>query len=104
MGRRLLQKNLKFMQTNSVQHIRSVSYHSQTNGEAERFVETFKRAMKADNRQVTNDELNRRLHQFLLKYCVNPFASTGGNLAELFLNRKLTTVLDRLRPNLHTED
>ena len=93
----------QFMRINGVQHIRSAPYHPQTNGEAERFVQTFKRAMKADDRHVTDEELDRRLQQFLLKYRVTPHATTGRTPAELFLNRKPTTVLDRLRPHLRNE-
>ena len=59
--------------------------------------------MKADENKVSNDELDRRLQQFLLKYRVTPQATTGRAPSELFLNRKLTTVLDRLRPNLRVE-
>ena len=91
------------MQTNGVEHIRSAPYHSQTNGVTERFVQTFKQAMKADDRHVTEDELHRHLHQFLLEYRVTTHATTGRTPAELFFNRKLTTLLDRLRPNLHNE-
>ena len=58
--------------------------------------------MKANDRHVT-DELDRRLQQFLLKYRVTPHATTGRPPAELFLYRKPTTVLDRLRPNLQNE-
>ena len=93
----------QFMRINSVQHTRSAPYHPQTTGEAERFVQTFKRAMKADDRHVTDDELDRRLQQFLLKYRVTHHGTTGRILAELFPNRKLTTELDRFRPNLQNE-
>ena len=35
-----------FLKMNGVKHIRSASYHPSTNGIAERFVQTFKKAMK----------------------------------------------------------
>ena len=73
----------QFMRTNGVQHIRSAPFHSQTNGEAERFVQTFKRAMDADDRHVTDDELDRRMQQILLKYRVTPDATTGRTPAEV---------------------
>ena len=91
------------MRTNGVQHICLAPYLRETNGEAERFVQKFKRAMKADDPQVTDDELDRRLQQFLLKYRVTPHATPGCTPAELFFNRRQTTVLDRLRPDLCSE-
>ena len=36
-----------FMKRNGIKHIRSAPYHPSTNGTAERFVQTFKKAMKA---------------------------------------------------------
>ena len=35
-----------FLKANGIRHICSAPYHSQSNGEAERFVQTFKNAMK----------------------------------------------------------
>ena len=37
----------EFMKLNGIKHICSAPYHPATNGEAERFVQTFKHAMKA---------------------------------------------------------
>lgn len=93
----------EFLRSNGVKHVRSAPYHPQTNGEAERFVQTFKRAMTADNNHASNEELDRRLQQFLLRYRVTPHATTGRTPADLFLSRKLVTVLDRLRPDLRVE-
>ena len=41
----------EFTQTNGIKHSRSSPYHPATNGEAERFVCTFKEAMKASRRE-----------------------------------------------------
>ena len=41
-----------FVKANGVKHICSTPYHPATNGEAERFVQTFKRALKASKKQV----------------------------------------------------
>lgn len=59
--------------------------------------------MRADDRNVSSDELDRCLQQFLLPYRVIPHATTGRAPAELFLNRKLTTMLDRMRINLKNQ-
>ena len=90
----------EFLHRNGVQHNRSAPCHPQTNGEAERFVQTFKRSMKASVKQGTEAELDRCLQQFLLKYRVTPHGTTGRTPAELFLGRRPTTLLDRLRPDL----
>ena len=36
----------EFMAANGVQHVRSAPYHPATNGAAERFVQTFKQALR----------------------------------------------------------
>ena len=90
----------EFLQRNGVQHNRSAPCHPQTNGEAERFVQTFKRSMKASVKQGSEAELDRCLQQFLLKYRVTPHGTTGRTPAEMFLGRRPTTLLDRLRPDL----
>lgn len=59
--------------------------------------------MKADEQNVSNKELDRRLQQFRLKYRVTPHATTVRTPSELFLSRKLTTVMDRMRPDLRVE-
>ena len=53
----------QFMEQNGVKHIRSAPYHPLSNGLAERFVQTFKRAMKASEGE--GKTLNQRLSQFL---------------------------------------
>lgn len=52
---------------------------------------------------ITNDELDLHLQQFLLQYRVTPHETTELTLAELFVSRKLTTMLDRMRPDLRLE-
>ena len=41
-----------FTKANGIKHIRCTPYHPSSNGLAERFVQTFKRAMKASQRDV----------------------------------------------------
>ena len=42
----------QFMEWNGIKHIRSAPYHLSSNGLAKRFVQTFKRAMKASEDEV----------------------------------------------------
>ena len=53
----------EFMAKNGIKHIRSAPYHPATNGQVERFVQTFKRAMKTS---ITKGTLNQRLCSFFV--------------------------------------
>lgn len=46
----------EFFQGHQIQHVRSPPYHSQSNGQAERFVDTFKRAILKTRGEGTNEE------------------------------------------------
>ena len=87
-----------FMKQNAVKHIHSAPYHPATNGEAERFVQTFKRALKAAKSDPgsTFDKLQR----FLLSYRSTPNVTTAVSPAELFIKRPLRTRLSTIKPNL----
>ena len=84
----------EFLRNNGIQHVRSSPYHPQTNGEAERFVQTFKKTLKFGVKRLTDAELDERLQQCLLKYRVTPHATTARSPAEMFVGRRPTTVLD----------
>ena len=90
----------QFLRGNGIQHIRSSPYHPQINGEAERFVQTFKKAMKVGDQRVVDSELDLRLQQFLLTYRLTPHGTTGRAPAEALMNRRPVSVLDRMRPDL----
>ena len=90
----------QFMKTNGVKHIRTAPYHPSSNGQAERFVQTFKRAMKAG--ETDEPSLSTRLSQFLLTYRSTPHATTNSAPSELFLQRKVRTRFDLLKPDLQS--
>ena len=77
------------MKVNGIKHIKVAPYHPSSNGEAERFVQTFKQAMRA----AKNDEgvLQYEIAQFLLTYRSTLHSTTGVSPAELFLKRPLHT-------------
>ena len=85
------------MKSNCVKHIRTAPYHPSSNGLAERFVQTFKRAMKTGEKE--GSPVSLRLAQFLLTYRSTPHATTNTSNAELFLGR---IRLDLLKPSLET--
>ena len=76
-----------------MKHIKSLSYPS-TNGAAERFIRTLKRALKG------GDDLHMDLTTFLMSYRISPHATTSTPSCELFLKRTIRTRLDMIRPDL----
>ena len=88
----------EFVKANGIQHTRSSPYHPATNGEAERFVRTFKEAMKTGRRGGLT--LAHQLDNFLLTYRTTPHSTTGVPPCELLMGRSLHTRLDLLRPNI----
>jgi hypothetical protein len=90
----------EFTRKNGIKHTRSSPYHPASNGEAERFVRTFKESMKAGK----NDGLTlpHRLASFLLTYRTTPHSTTGTPPCELLMGRSLRTRWDLLKPNTRT--
>ena len=79
----------EFTRTNGIRHIRSSPYHPSLNGEAERFVRTFKEAMKTGKSDGLT--LTHRLQNFLLSYRTTPHTTTGTPPSELLMGRHLRT-------------
>ena len=90
-----------FLKSNGIQHYKSAPYHPATNGEAERYVQTFKQAMRAA--KCDSGTLPTKLMRFLLSYRTTPNATTGVSPAELLFGRTLRTRLNLLRPDVSTK-
>ncbi|XP_053311898.1 uncharacterized protein K02A2.6-like [Spea bombifrons] len=88
-----------FMESNLIRHVTIAPFHPSSNGQAERMVQTTKDSLK----RIIEGDWNRRLANFLLQQHVTPCSSTGRSPAELLMNRRLKTCLDRLHPDLTSE-
>ncbi|XP_021359257.1 uncharacterized protein K02A2.6-like [Mizuhopecten yessoensis] len=84
-----------FMEMNGIRHTTSAPYHPRTNGLAERFVQTFKQAMKAS--EYDSGTMQKKLSKFLLAYRTTPQSETP---ASLLMGRTIETRLDLIKPNL----
>lgn len=90
-----------FCRGQGIRHSRSSPYHPQSNGEAERFVQTFKDAMDASSASpATCKQLAATI---LLRYRVTPHTTTGSSPAQLLFNRIPRTQLDLLHPDFPTD-
>lgn len=87
----------RFVELNGIAHLRSSPYYPMSNGQAERFVDTFKRALKKLNGEGTS---TRNLQTFLQCYRSTPNRQIvdGKSPAEALLGRKIRIQLDLLRP------
>ena len=83
-----------FCRSNGIIHTFSPPFHPRSNGLAERFVDTFKRAMKKGD--ASSEEQRRQL--FLFTYRTTPHSTTKKTPSELLMGRQLRSTLDLLHP------
>ncbi|KAL7070427.1 hypothetical protein ACQ4LE_010332 [Meloidogyne hapla] len=84
-----------FCKQNGIKHTFTPPYHPQSNGQAERFVDTFKRAMKKCQREGKD-----WAEKALLAYRTTPHQAIDGySPDQLFLGRRLRTKLTLLHPD-----
>ena len=86
-----------FLRANGIHHRRSAPYHPATNGLAERFVQSFKRAITATPSTMPVQEA---ADKFLMKYRSTIHPTTGESPDQLFLRRPLRTRLSLLHPSV----
>ena len=87
---------MEFCGRHGIRHIRTAPGHPQSNGQAERYVETVKSALIKGTSDGRN--LFEVLQNFLFHYRSTAHSTTNVSPAELFLKREFKTVLDLLRP------
>ena len=81
-----------FLKQNGIRHIKSAVNHPASNGEAERFVRTFKQAMKKV--KLESADIQVKLDRFLLSYRTTPHSVTHETPANLLMKRELHTRLN----------
>ncbi|XP_041349159.1 uncharacterized protein K02A2.6-like [Gigantopelta aegis] len=86
-----------FMKANGVKHVTSAPYHPSTHGLVERFVQSFKMAMRSRNK---NGSVQKKLSKFLLAYRNASQTTTSEPPAKLFMGRTLMSRLELIRPDL----
>ena len=84
-----------FLKQNGIQRV--TPYYPAANGQAERFVQTFKKFLKSSASEGT---LNQSIQNFLLTYRNTQHVTTGATPAKLFLQRELRTRLALVRPDI----
>lgn len=89
-----------FCNQNGIEHIRTAPYSPMSNGQAERFVDTFKRSMK---KMENENNLDENLQVFLHNYRSTPNDNCPSKKspAENFLRRKLRTIFDLMKPPIN---
>ena len=85
----------KFLKSNGIRQVCSAPYHPASNGQEERYVQTIKQSLRKNK----NEEWTTRLDKVLFSLRTRPNSSTGKSPAELLMNRKLKTLLDRIHPD-----
>jgi len=90
-----------FMRNNGVKHYTSAPYHPATNGLAERFVQTFKKGLKAMKGDPA--KLQHKVDRLLLAYRNAPHTTTGQPPAILMFNRRLRSKIDLLKPDVRRD-
>ena len=83
-----------FCRSNGIEHVTSSPSHPRSNGEVERFVQTFKRGIKSPDR-----DLEVRLQHLP----PGPDSTTGRSPSELLLGRKPRCILNLMQPDIKAE-
>ena len=86
----------EFYEISQIKHLTTPRYHPRSNGQAERFVDTLKRALK----KASGTPTDKALQQFLQVYRITPNPNTplAVSPTETMFTRKIRSVFDKLLP------
>jgi hypothetical protein len=88
-----------FLRSNNIQLKHSPPYHPESNGLAERAVQTCKQSLKKTLiKPLTVHQQQKYLHNFLFTYRTTPTTTTGRSPAEMVLNYQPRTLLQLMKP------
>ena len=102
----------EFCNQHGIRHIRSAPYHPATNGEAERFVQVFKRAIRAksDHTSYITSPISAskfdtecKIYRCLQTNRTVHHSTTGGTPSELLFGLTIRTTLDLIRPQVQRQ-
>ncbi|CAH8818944.1 unnamed protein product [Schistosoma curassoni] len=85
-----------FCNVNGIVHIRSPPYHPQSNGQVERFVDTFKRALLKGEGEGTSQVITKFLTAY--RTTPNPIVPDGKSPAEAMFGRSIRTIFNVMLP------
>lgn len=87
----------EFCTKNGIKLIRTLPFHPQSNGQVERYVDTFKRTLQKLRGEGSTQEA---IQTFLFNYRQTPCTSVPGGRspAEAFIGRRLRSKLTMLKP------
>ena len=84
-------------ESRGIKHIKTAPYSPRSNGEAERLVQTFKKAIEKRDPH-TNEEIQEAAVDFLAMYRSTPQSTTNQTPSEMLNNRRMRTMLDLIHP------
>ena len=86
----------EFCKIFQIKHVTTLRYYPRSNGQAERFADTLKRALK----KAPGTPMDKALQQFLQVYRITPNPNTplAVSPAETMFARKIRSVFDKLLP------
>ena len=88
-----------FLKANGIVDLTTAPFYPATNGQAERFVQTMKKALMATRGE--GESLQLKLSRFLLAYRNAPHATLNESPAMLFVKRHLRSRLDLIQSKMN---
>lgn len=89
----------KYCEFYQINHIRSSPYHPSSNGQAERFVDTFKRSI---NKLEGEGSLDENIITYLRTYRPTPNTESNKSPSEILFNRKIRNIFSFIQPKTYS--